>query len=70
MVAPLERFGHAVEGAREAAKLAVIPDTPGAGGQITVVGGTSGGVAGASGAALGGPTVFAIAPKGRSIAPA
>ena len=40
------------------------------GGQITVVGGPPGGVAGPSGAALGGTTVFAIALKGRTIAPA
>ncbi len=40
------------------------------GGQVTVVAGPSGGVAGPSGAALGGTTVFTIAPKGRSISPA
>jgi hypothetical protein len=40
------------------------------GGQITVVSGPSGGVAGPSGSALAGTTVFSIAPKGRTIAPA
>ncbi len=40
------------------------------GGRITVVAGPPGGVAGPSGAALGGTTVFTIASKGRSIAPA
>jgi hypothetical protein len=37
------------------------------GGQLTIVSGPSGGVTGASGAPLGGPTVFAISVKGRTI---
>jgi hypothetical protein len=40
------------------------------GGQITVVSGPAGGVTGISGTPVGGTTMFAIAPKGRSIAPA
>jgi hypothetical protein len=40
------------------------------GGEVTIVGGAPGGIVGASGGALGGLTVFTIAPKGRSIAPA
>jgi hypothetical protein len=40
------------------------------GGQVTVVGGTPGGVSGASSAAPGRPSVFSISPEGRSITPA
>jgi hypothetical protein len=40
------------------------------GGLHILIGGPPGEVAGPSGAALGGTTVFSIAPKGRTIAPA
>jgi hypothetical protein len=68
---PITNFQVSYSAATDSVDLTLIgKQTFPTGGQLTIVGGPSGGVTGASGAPLGGTTVFAISAKGRTITPA